>query len=161
MGFEESPEDDGCERCSVNGQGELHVVEEGIVRGSEALVITVDSHLVMQLAGGLGWAVREDLQKVRIKGTRNKEGFTIVIVLDGPGSKQPTCVHIVLEGLVTVFLGTNGSHAQERDQGIGQRHWLQGWRKGRAEVSTCVAAEPMVNVGILNEGALLEDSMTS
>ena len=30
-GFKEGPQDDGCKRGSMNGQRELHVVEESIV----------------------------------------------------------------------------------------------------------------------------------
>ena len=94
--LQESPQDDGSKGCSVDCQGELHGVEKGITGGSEAFIVAVDLHLVVQLVGGLCWTVREDLQKVRVESTGDEDGFTIVIALDGSGSEQPTCQGIVL-----------------------------------------------------------------
>ena len=97
----------------MDSQRELHVVEEGIAGSGQTLVVTVESHLFMELACCLGRAVREDFQKIWMESAGNKEGFAQVAAVDGPSCKGPTGKSIFLQGLVAVFLGTKGSRARE------------------------------------------------
>ena len=105
----------------MDGQREPHVVEEGITGSGQMLVVAVESHLFMELACCLGRAVREDFQKIWMESAGNKEGFTRVTAVDGPGCKDPTGESIFLQGLVAVFLGAKGSHARESGRRGSQR----------------------------------------
>ena len=80
----------------MDGQRKPHVVEEGVARGGQTFVVAVEPHLFMELASCLGRAVREDLEKVWSESARNKDGFTRVVAVDGPGSEEPTGESIFL-----------------------------------------------------------------
>ena len=73
---------------------------------------------------------------------------------------------IFLQGLVTVFLGTNGSRAQESGQRSSQRQWLMGLDKGESGTKSLGSGlslrrtEPMVDIGIMDKCASVEDGTT-
>ena len=86
--------------------------------------------------------------------------------MDGPGCKDPTGESIFLQGLVMVFLGTNGSCAWKSGWRSSQRQWLMGLDKGESGAKSLGGSlslrrtEPMVDIGITDKCASVEDGVT-
>ena len=53
-------------------------------------IVTVESHLLMELAGSLSWAVHQDVSEVRVKCTRYINRFPGFIGLNQTNGELPT-----------------------------------------------------------------------